>query len=56
MEQISIYNLKILILFYYLQAVEMTNNILKEFKSILNEIDWMDTQSKKAALDKVKSL
>ena len=33
----------------------MTNNILKEFKSILDETDWMDPQSRKAALDKVKS-
>ena len=33
----------------------MANNILKEFKYTLNETDWMDAQSKKAALDKVKS-
>lgn len=32
----------------------MSNNIIKEFKSILNETDWMDAQSKKAALEKVK--
>lgn len=31
----------------------MSNNIIKEFKSILNETDWMDAQSKKAALEKV---
>jgi hypothetical protein len=32
----------------------MTKTILNEFKQILNETDWMDVQSKKAALDKVK--
>ena len=34
----------------------MTNNILNEFKSILNETDWMDVSSKQAALDKVYNL
>ena len=31
----------------------MSNNIVKEFKYMLNETDWMDAQSKKAALEKV---
>lgn len=33
----------------------MTNNILKEFKQVLNETDWMDEQSKQAAKDKVNT-
>ena len=31
----------------------MANNLLNEFKLILNESDWMDTESKKVALEKV---
>ena len=31
----------------------MSNYILKEFKQILSEADWMDSQSKQAAIDKV---
>ena len=31
----------------------MTNNILEEFKKILNEVTWMDQKSKNAALTKV---
>ena len=34
----------------------MTNNIIKEFKQILNETDWMDENSKKAAMDKANAL
>ena len=31
----------------------MIHNIKNEFKLILNEVDWMDSESKKKALDKV---
>ncbi len=31
----------------------MTQNIRKEFKRMINENDWMDTESKKAAQEKV---
>lgn len=31
----------------------MIANIQKEFKLILNEVDWMDLASKKKALEKV---
>ena len=32
----------------------MTNNLLITFKEMLNETDWMDEQSKKVALEKVR--
>lgn len=32
----------------------MTNNLLTTFKEMLNETDWMDEQSKKVALEKVR--
>ena len=32
---------------------EMVENIREEFKAILNRTDWMDTQSKQAAIEKV---
>ena len=33
-------------------ATEMIENIRSEFKVIVNELDWMDAESKKAAQDK----
>lgn len=36
-----------------IKATEMIANIQKEFKLILNEVDWMDSASKKKALEKV---
>ena len=34
----------------------MTNNLLTTFKEMLNETDWMDEQSKKVALEKVRKM
>jgi predicted metalloendopeptidase len=31
----------------------MIDNLLDEFKKILNESEWMDVESKKTALEKV---
>jgi predicted metalloendopeptidase len=33
---------------------EMVENIREEFKAILNRTEWMDAQSKKAAIEKVR--
>ncbi|CAF0711920.1 unnamed protein product [Brachionus calyciflorus] len=38
------------------QAVDMINNLLTEFRIILNESDWIDSHSKKLALEKVDSM
>ncbi len=37
------------------KAKEMTENILNEFKNILNDVNWMDAVSKQAAIEKVMS-
>ena len=34
----------------------MTTNILNEFKKILNELTWMDIQSKNSALTKANAM
>lgn len=31
----------------------MTNNLLSAFKTMLNETDWMDEESKQVAIEKV---
>lgn len=31
----------------------MTNNLLNAFKTMLNETDWMDEESKQVAIEKV---
>ena len=35
------------------KVLEMSKNILEHFKKTLNETDWMDAGSKKAAKEKV---
>uniref|UniRef100_A0ABD2WDE5 Neprilysin-2 n=1 Tax=Trichogramma kaykai TaxID=54128 RepID=A0ABD2WDE5_9HYME len=37
-------------------AVEMVHNIRLEFKKILSEVEWMDENTRKAALDKAESM
>lgn len=34
----------------------MVNGIRKEFENILNEVNWMDDQTRKSALDKLHSM
>lgn len=36
------------------EALNMVANLLEEFKLILNETDWMDTESKLVALEKAQ--
>jgi predicted metalloendopeptidase len=36
-----------------IEAEEMTDNLISEFKLILKESDWMDQESKNKALEKV---
>jgi membrane metallo-endopeptidase-like protein 1 len=38
------------------KAIEMTNNILIEFKKILKEVSWMDAKSRQAALEKADAI
>lgn len=37
-------------------ALEMVNGIRKEFELILNEVKWMDEETRKSALNKLKSM
>lgn len=37
-------------------ALEMVNGIRKEFEVILSEVNWMDEQTRKSALDKLHSM
>lgn len=39
--------------FFCLKAYEMILNIQREFKVMLHEYDWMDSESRKAAIEKV---
>lgn len=38
------------------KALEMVQDIREEFKKILEELDWMDETTKKAALEKAASM
>jgi len=37
-------------------ALEMVNGIRKEFENILNEVNWMDDETRKSALNKLHSM
>jgi predicted metalloendopeptidase len=38
------------------EALNMVNNLLSEFKLILNENEWMEDESKRRAIEKVHSI
>ena len=44
------------IFFLKLKAEEMILNIRHEFELTINEVDWMDKQSKQAAIEKAESI
>ena len=36
------------------RVLEMSKNMIQEFKSMMNSVEWMDPMSKKMATEKVK--